>query len=91
MMMGGLSGGQSTAMSLLVCSPFEPVLSAARQIFGNFARKRSRPVEACFHPKRQLVAGGRRKHPSEHHGFQVTDHRARSGGVTWVASEGFIQ
>ncbi len=32
-----------------------------------------------------------RKHVSEQHGVQVTDHGARGGGVTWIAVERFIQ
>lgn len=43
-MIGDFPGGQIAAMSLLVCSPFAPVLSAVRQLAGNSARSRSRPV-----------------------------------------------
>jgi hypothetical protein len=43
-MIGGRPGGHMTAMSLRVCEPFEPVLSATRQCGGTHARKQLRPV-----------------------------------------------
>jgi len=43
-----LPGGQITAISPLVFSRFDPVLPAARQLVGSFARNRSRLVRLAF-------------------------------------------